>query len=88
MNAQRNFFHESAPTFDEVMSVFENTSDWVSRARIASRLGRSKSPALIAAIEMLVVAGYLTKRTIELPNKTDYFQYAMSQKWIDQAMPF
>jgi predicted transcriptional regulator len=88
MNAQRSLFHDTAPTFDEVMSAWAGDRNWRSRKDIAAALGRSKSPALITVIEMLVQVGYLTKRTIDLPNGADYFQYAVSQKYVDQAAPF
>jgi len=88
MNAQRSLFHDQTPTFDEVMALWNNDREWRSRAAIAVNLGRAKSPALIATIEMLVTVGYLTKRVIDLPNHAEYFQYAVSQKWIDQAPPF
>jgi len=88
MNAQRSLFHDQTPTFDEVMALWAGDRDWRSRAEIALALGRSKSPALISTIEMLTRVGYLTKRVIDLPNHAKYFQYAASQKWIDEAPPF
>jgi hypothetical protein len=87
MNAQRSMFHDSAPTFDEVMGLCGKDRKWRSRADIAKALGRAKSPALIATIEMLVATGYLTKRNRPLPNGADYFQYATSQKYLDEALP-
>lgn len=88
MNAQRSLFHDTAPTFDEVMSVCAKDRAWRSRADIARALGRAKSPALIATIEALTQVGYLTKRVIDLPNGADYFQYAVTQKFLDEAPPF
>lgn len=88
MIAQRSLFHDQTPTFDEIMAIWADNRDWVSRAGIAVKLGRAKSPSLIATIEVLVTVGYLTKRVIDLPNGAEYFQYAVSQKWIDQAPPF
>lgn len=88
MNPQRSLFFDQAPTFDEIMSLWAGDREWRSRAEIATKLGRSKSPTLIATLEMLTSVGYLTKRVIDLPNGAQYFQYAVSQKWIDQAPPF
>lgn len=88
MNSQRSLFHDTAPTFDEVMSVWGQDRIWRSRWQIAQALGRSKSPALIATITMLATVGYLTCRVEKLPNGIDYYLYSVSQKWLDQAAPF
>lgn len=88
MNAQRSLFQDQTPTFDEVMQLWAGDRNWRSRAEIALALGRAKSPALITTVEMLTTVGYLTKRVIDLPNRAQYFQYAVAQKWIDQSAPF
>lgn len=85
MNAQRSLFHDQAPTIDEVMSVWADDRGWRSRAVIAQALGRSKSPALIAVINVLVSIGYLTCVNEPLPNGVDYFKYSPSQKWYDDG---
>lgn len=88
MFAQRSLFHDTPPSFDEVMSVWGGDRTWRSRAQIAQALGRAKSPALIATINMLATVGYLTVRIEKLPNGADYYLYSASQKWFDQAPPF
>lgn len=87
MNAQRSLFHDQTPTADEVMALWQGDRKWRSRKEIAEKLGRAKSPSLIAMIEVLVSIGYLTKRNSILPNGADYFTYAVAQKYLDEALP-
>lgn len=91
MNAQRSLFHDSAPTLDEIMSVFDfPVANWLSRKEIADKLGRSKSPTLIAHLSVAVKLGYLLEAKQKLPNGADYFLYSPSQKWtqVEDEMPF
>jgi len=85
MNAQRSLFHDQTPTVDEVMGGWSQDRGWRSRQQIAVALGRSKSPALIAVINVLVAIGYLTCRNEPLPNGVDYYKYSPSQKWEDDG---
>lgn len=88
MNAQRSLFQDQAPTVDEVMAVWTHDRGWRSRQQIATALGRSKSPSLIAVVNVLVAIGYLTCRNDPLPNGVNYFTYSPAQKWYDDASPF
>lgn len=89
MNQQRSLFHDTAPTLDEVMSVWDEARpEWWSRAQIAEKLGRSKSPALIATIGVCVAMGFLTIKNERLPNGSDYFMYQATPKWFATEYPF
>lgn len=89
MNEQVSLFKDQAPTIDEVMAAWGRDRHWRSRAQIAQALGRSKSPSLIAVINVLVAIGYLTCKNDPLPNRVNYFTYAPTQKWIDDGgLPF
>jgi hypothetical protein len=88
MNAQRSLFHDQAPTVDEIMSAWQHDRNFRSRLEIAEKLGRAKSPALIATINVLVSIGYLTVREIDLPNKVTMYQYSPSEKWLAEGLPF
>jgi len=88
MNAQRSLFHDQTPTIDEVMAVWTSDRKFRSRLQIAEALGRAKSPALIAILQVLSSIGYLTVREVELPNRITMFEYAPAQKWFDDAPPF
>lgn len=85
MNAQRSLWHDTAVTVDEVMAVWSHDRNFRSRSQIAEALGRAKSPALIAVLGVLVGIGYLTIRKIDLPNGVSMFEYAASQKWLDDG---
>ena len=89
MNSQKSLFTDQSPTLDEVMSAWdEKRPEWLSRAMIAEKLGRSKSPALIAIIGVAVGMGFLTVKNEVLPNRADYFLYQPTQKWYDTEFPF
>jgi len=88
MNVHRSLFIEQSPTVDEVMAVWGGDRKFRSRAQIAAALGRSKSPALIAILNVLVTIGYLTLRNEVLPNSSNYYLYAPTQKWEEDASPF
>jgi len=82
MNAQKSLFSDTAPTIDEVMSAWDEARPvWLSRAQIAEKLGRAKSPALIAVIGAALGMGFLTLKTVELPNRMPYFMYQPTAKW-------
>ena len=85
MNSQRSLFHDQAPNFDEVMAVWNKDRNFRTRLQIADALGRSKSPALIAVIGVLVGVGYLTMREITLPNRVIMYEYAPTKKWEDDG---
>lgn len=85
MNAQKSLFSDTAPTFDEVMSAWGGDQKYLTRRQIAEALGRSKSPALIAIIGVLVGMGYLATRTYMLPNNVPMFEYIPTQKWFDDG---
>lgn len=88
MNAQRSLFQDTMPSVDEVMSVWANDRKFRSRLQIAEALGRAKSPTLISVIQVLTGIGYLTIREIPLPNRVVMFEYAPSEKWFDNALPY
>lgn len=89
MNAQKSLFSDQAPTLDEVMSAWdEHRPEWLSRAEIAAKLGRSKSPALIAVIGVAVGMGFLTCNDTLLPNRAHYFQYQPTARWYATEYPF
>ena len=89
MNAQKSLFHDQAPTIDEVMSAWDlERLEWLSRAMIAEKLGRSKSPALIAAIGVLVGMGMLTLKVERLPNGADYYLYKPAIIYRTTDLPF
>jgi len=89
MNAQKSLFHDKTPTVDEVMSVWDQERpEWLSRAMVAERLGRSKSPALIAVIGVCTGMGFLTVKNERLPNGADYYLYQPCQRWWDTTYPF
>lgn len=50
----------------------------VRRAEIAKLLGLKKTPWLCAAIEELVIAGYLRKDVQQRPNQLDTFYYSVA----------
>jgi len=89
MNTQKSLFVDQTPTLDEVMSAWdEKRPEWLSRAQIAAKLGRSKSPALIAVLGVAAGMGFLTRKNEILPNGADYFLYQPTQKWYDTEFPF
>jgi len=91
MNAQRSLFHDTVPTLDELMSAWELARlDWLSRKEIAAKLGRAKSPTLIALINVAVHFDYIEVRNDVLPNGANYFRYKPSQGWLaaNDKMPF
>lgn len=84
MNAQRSLFHDTVPTIDEVMSAWDLAhQDWISRKELAARLGRAKSPTLIALVNVAASLGYLEVRNDVLPNGADYYKYRPSKGWLD-----
>lgn len=85
MDRQRSLFHDSAPTFDEIMSVWGRDREFRSRKQIAEALGRAKSPTMLQTLGILVGSGYLTIRVIRLPNGADLFEYAPTPKWEDDG---
>lgn len=89
MNAQKSLFHDQSPTLDEVMSAWDaDRPEWLSRAHIAEKLGRSKSPALIAVVGVAVGMGFLTLKIERLPNGADYYLYQATPKWHSTEYPF
>lgn len=90
MNAQKSLFHDQTPTIDEVMGAWrgDKSPEWLSRAMIAERLGRSKSPTLIGVLGACMGMGYLTIKNERLPNGADYYLYQPTQKWWSTDFPF
>lgn len=89
MNSQKSLFVDHAPTLDEVMSAWdEKRPEWLSRAMIAEKLGRSKSPALIAVLGVACGMGFLTRKNEVLPNGADYYLYQPTAKWYTTVYPF
>jgi len=89
MNAQKSLFADQAPTLDEVMSAWdEKRPEWLSRAQIADKLGRSKSPALIALIGVALGMGYLVMKNEILPNHANYYLYQPTEKWYRDSYQF
>lgn len=85
MNAQRSLFHDTVPTLDELLSAWGilRRSEWLSRKELAARLGRSKSPTLIALINVAVSLNYLEVQKEVLPNGADYYKYRPSAEWVN-----
>jgi len=89
MNQQKSLFTDQPPTLDEVMSAWdEKHPEWLSRAMIAEKLGRSKSPALIAMVGVAVGMGFLTLKNEILPNGANYYLYQPTAKWRSTVYPF
>jgi hypothetical protein len=89
MFAQKSLFTDQAPTLDEVMSAWDaHRAQWLSRAMIAQCLGRSKSPALIAVINVALGMGYLEIKNEILPNGASYYLYMPTARWYADAPPF
>lgn len=83
MNKHRSM-SDQPPMLDEVMSVWAKDRKFRSRLQIAEALGRTKSPALIAVIGVLVGVGYLTIREIDLPNHITMYEYSPAPKWEEE----
>jgi hypothetical protein len=83
MNTQQSLFFDKVPTLDEVMSAWGEERKWLTRAEIAKRLGRAKSPALIAQIGILVGMQYLASQTVTLPNHVDMYMYCPTNAWVE-----
>lgn len=76
-DVQRRFDNFDKPINPaEIFALFEHPETLLSRRQIAARIGRSKSPTLIAVISRLLKEGYLVEYQSELPNGTKYFQYS------------
>jgi len=89
MNAQKSLFHDTAPTLDEIMSAWDYGKPvWMSRKQIAEKLGRAKSPTLIAFVNVAVSLGYLEVKNEVLPNGADYFLYTPTAKYWTDVYPF
>lgn len=85
MNAQKSLFSDQAPTLDEVMSAWGKDDQWLTRKQIADKLGRSKSPVLVAQLGILQAMGYLASQTVTLPNNVAMFMYCPTNKWADDG---
>lgn len=82
MAKQIGLAHDTAPSIDEVLSIWAGSEKrpWRTRLEIADALGRSKSPALLAIIEVGVGLGLLQRKSVELPNKVGMFMYRPTDK--------
>jgi len=83
MNEQRSLKQDTPYTLDEPMQAWHPFGDdvWLTRLEIAEKIGRSKTPGLIAIIGILVGMGYLETRLVALPNRVDMFQYRPTRRW-------
>lgn len=83
--------------FDEPISYYEilqampPKNTWISRAGVAEKITRSKSPTLIMKLTDLVVDGFLDINAVRLPNGVDMFVYTITERGMDAifhgAMP-
>jgi hypothetical protein len=67
--------NETVITDERLLSVFQNTEEWLSRRQIADRLNRKKTPSLIERIERLADEGHLRRAATDLPNGVTMFWY-------------
>lgn len=89
MFAQKSLFSDQAPTLDEIMSAWDlQRATWLSRAQIAQKLRRAKSPALISVINVALGMGYLEVKNEILPNGADYYLYVPTARWYSDAPPY
>lgn len=84
---QQSLFHDTAPTLDEIMGAWKfGEYEWKSRAMIAQKIGRAKSPALITLLGVAVGMGFLDLKNEILPNRVNYFLYRPTLQWFDGTM--
>lgn len=72
---QRRLFFKHPTTHEDILSVFGDAEEWLSRAQIAGRVMRTLTPTVIRLIEELVEAGELIKAAEPLPNGYKKFWY-------------
>ncbi len=74
---QRRLLFQNPTTPDELVDVFSNGEEWLSRAEICGRVMRRITPRLIDMIEQLVTDGKLLRSTEPLPNGYKKFWYRL-----------
>lgn len=72
---QGTMFYTDAVTDNDVLLCFTTEEEWLSRRQIAERLWRKVTPGLTFRIEVLVRAGSLEKRVLDLANGQVMFWY-------------
>lgn len=72
---QRKMLYTQPTSDDDLLSVWDSSDDWLSRAQICGRVFRKVTPALIDKIENLVARGLILKSTEPLPNGYKKFWY-------------
>lgn len=75
LKGQKTLMFDQPTTDYDVLAAFKNEEEWLSRAAIAKRVLRVKSPSLIARIEKLAQEGHLHKDFSRLPNGVDMCIY-------------
>lgn len=76
---QRSLWFDQPITDGDVMSVWDNPQEWLTRRMIAVRLERVKSPSLIDRISNLVAIGALEMTTDDAPNGVTRMWYRPRQ---------
>jgi len=73
--AKKSLLFQSPTTDADVLSVFRNAEECLSRREICVRLFRKKTPALIDRITRLADEGHLSVTLTRLPNGVDMYCY-------------
>lgn len=72
---QKAMFYTARLSKEDILLCFMSDEEWLTRAQIAERLFRSKSPALITMIEALVDEGELERNVDQFSNGAQMFWY-------------
>jgi hypothetical protein len=78
-DTQRNLFFDQPITDDDVLNVIGETR-WMSYLQIAQKLGRRKTPSLIARVKSLAERNCLEYRFKKLPNGVDMHQFRIDPR--------
>jgi len=76
---QKSLFFDQPITDGDVLSVWDNPQQWLTRKMIAERLDRVKSPSLIGRINNLLMLGALEVTQDAAPNGITRFWYRPRQ---------